>query len=50
VSFHREMMRLASEALERVPREDREIASLTFSARNPKAEPAPLKTFLQREQ
>jgi len=30
VSFHREMMRLASEALERVPREDREIASLTL--------------------
>jgi len=30
VSFHREMMRLASDALERVPREDREIASLTL--------------------
>jgi uncharacterized protein (TIGR02147 family) len=30
VRFHREMMRLASEALERVPREQREIASLTL--------------------
>ena len=30
VRYHREMMRLASEALERVPREDREIASLTL--------------------
>jgi uncharacterized protein (TIGR02147 family) len=30
VDFHREMMRLASEALERVPREQREIASLTL--------------------
>jgi uncharacterized protein (TIGR02147 family) len=30
VSFHREMMRLASEALERVPRDEREIASLTL--------------------
>jgi uncharacterized protein (TIGR02147 family) len=30
VRFHREMMRLASEALERVPREEREIASLTL--------------------
>ena len=30
VSFHREMMRLASEALERVPREQREVASLTL--------------------
>jgi len=30
VRYHREMMRLASESLERVPREDREIASLTL--------------------
>lgn len=30
VTFHREMMRLASEAIERVPREGREIASLTL--------------------
>lgn len=30
VRYHREMMRLASEALERVPREEREIASLTL--------------------
>jgi len=28
--YHREMMRLASESLERVPREEREIASLTL--------------------
>jgi len=30
VRYHREMMRLASESLERVPREEREIASLTL--------------------
>jgi uncharacterized protein (TIGR02147 family) len=30
VSYHREMMRLASVALERVPREEREVASLTL--------------------
>ncbi len=30
VSYHREMMRLGSESLERVPREQREIASLTL--------------------
>jgi uncharacterized protein (TIGR02147 family) len=29
-AFHREMMRLASESIERVPREQREIASLTL--------------------
>lgn len=30
VAFHREMMRLASEALERVPRDDREVSSVTL--------------------
>lgn len=30
VGFHREMMRLASEALERVPRDEREISSVTL--------------------
>ena len=30
VAYHREMMRLASEALERVPRDEREISSVTL--------------------
>jgi uncharacterized protein (TIGR02147 family) len=46
VSYHREMLRLASEAIERVPRDEREIASLTLCVSE--AQMAELKAEIER--